>query len=122
MTKSNVLKTLGLALIAGLVSVPVGAPALASGTQTATGPKVCFKNDSGQRLYFKAVYSSKSTGGSKLGDGGKFCSRNPAPTAVRVSLERKSAVLCTASVQAGYTYTLSGPPKGGKCQWTRSAN
>ncbi|MEP2179915.1 MAG: hypothetical protein ABJI04_08265, partial [Marinomonas sp.] len=112
-----------LAAVIGLTaSIQVTVPAAASEARSQSAPKVCLKNESGQELYFKAVYPGVSTGGSKLSSGSKFCSRNPLPSAVRVSLERKSGTLCSAPVSAGYTYTLTAPPKGGQCQWTRTAN
>ena len=117
------------ALAAGLAAaaasfgtLPIAEPASASGTQNVNPPKVCFVNKSGQRLYFKAIYGGVSKGGAKLGNGAKFCSANPVPAAIQISLERKSAVLCRADVQAGVTYTLKGTAKDGNCRWSRSRN
>lgn len=100
----------------------IAEPAQASGTRAQHGPKVCFVNNSGEKYYIKAVYPSGSTGGTKLGNKGKYCSTNPAPVAVRVSKERKSPVLCTAQVSSGRTYELTSVGSGGVCGWKSTAN
>lgn len=115
-----------LALLAGLVLAAVlpsvvGAPALASGTQNVNPPKACFVNKSGQPLYFRAVYSGKVTGGTKLGDGGKFCSTKPVPNALRISRAKDSKVLCNRKVGAGRTYTVTALSTAGKCSWSLKA-
>ncbi|MEP2736109.1 MAG: hypothetical protein ABJP34_07395 [Erythrobacter sp.] len=110
------------ALAIALSAMPLAAPAAASGTQNLNPSKVCFVNKSGQRLYFRAVYDGVTKGGVKLGNGAKFCSSNPAPAAIQISLERKSPVLCRNAVKAGRTYTLNGPPQSGKCLWSASAH
>lgn len=115
-------KVAGLGMVAGIVAAAgAGVPALASGSQNLNPAKVCFVNATGQALYFRAVYSGRVTGGTKLGKGGKFCSAQPAPQAVRISREKDSKVLCNPKVAAGSAYTLTALSKDGKCSWSRAS-
>ncbi|MEP3051445.1 MAG: hypothetical protein ABJP48_00505 [Erythrobacter sp.] len=106
----------------GLAMIPAGSPASASGSVNLNPPRVCFENASDDRLYFRAVYRGNATGGTMLSKGGKFCTTNPAPNAVRISRERGSATLCTAQTAPGQTYTLTRLNGGGQCSWSRRAH
>ena len=111
-----------IALAAGLALTPAFAPVHASGSVNPNPPRVCFENGTSDRLYFRAVYANGATGGSSLGAGGKFCSANPTPNAVRISRERDSSTLCTRRTQAGQSYRLTLLTNEGNCRWSAEAH
>lgn len=104
--------TLGAATLAPIDQVN------ASGTQNVNPPRVCFKNQSGERLYFRALRGEVVARGLKLRTGGTFCATQPLPNQVRISVERGGDAICMRTVVAGQLYTLTGRSKDGACQWS----
>ena len=79
--------------------------------------KVCFKNETEQEIYFKAVFGPVSAGGSKTQPGGKFCVHKSEAMMVRVSRGRRTDTLCTGEAQPGHTLALTALSDTNSCRW-----
>jgi len=119
MAKFGMVAALAVAGMGACVAAPFGASAPAH-AQTAAS-KVCFKNGTGSELYFKAAIRNIGTGGSKLSPGQHFCIHKNDVVELRISYERKSAVLCTGDVVPGEVLELTSLSGAGNCSWNRSA-